>query len=150
MLFVILLPCLILVASCQILQCPHPDFLSRNVCETCRSEFQVVEFLKQKGETGIISVFGPPFSNHAPFFRPTGFEPSDPCLNRQPRTAYTCNMKNKRPYCFKVGFYCYGSHSTLTGQLNSEYIHCLDNFTWERQHQMDDFDTNRQSNPEIQ
>ena len=36
---------------------------------------QVVEYLKQKGEKRIISVFGPAYSNQSPFFRPTGFDP---------------------------------------------------------------------------
>ena len=57
---------------------------------------------------------------------------SDYCLNRQPRPAYRCIMDGKRKYCFKIGNYCYGGHSTATGALNLAYITCVDNYTYQR------------------
>lgn len=134
----------------QVLQCPHPQFRQRHVCDTCGNEFEVRDFLRGRGEQSIVEVFGPPHTNRSPLYRPIGLDPRDSCVNRQPRPAYRCNMGFRRPYCFRIGYHCYGGHSSLTGQLDSEFISCQDNYAWSRQHQMDDYETDRQSDPEVQ
>jgi len=134
----------------QLLQCPHPRFVLRHVCDSCENELQVRNYLVEAGVSGVLAVFGPPHSNNLPLFRPTGMDPRDSCVNRQPRPAYRCNINSRRPYCFRIGAYCYGGHSSLTGQLDSDFISCMDNYEWSSQHELDDYNTNRRSDPEVQ
>merc|ERR1712126_555846 len=135
------------IDSVVCIQCPHPDFLSTSICDQCRNWRQAVRFAKDAGLTGVVTVMGPPAETFPPLFRPTGPYDSDLCLNRQPRPAYRCNMDSKRPYCFKLGQDCYIWHSPVTGlphtRLRLALVNCVDDYTWSRQHQQDDYETNR-------
>merc|ERR1712098_622180 len=150
--FKMLLPLLLL---CSLLycngQCPHPQFLQKNICDHCRGWKEVLQHQISAGATGITTVLGPPVDTFPPRFRPNGPRQnsfSDLCVNRAARAAYRCNMAAKRKYCFKVSNKCYGAHSPQTGEfykvLRMALIECIDDYTWERQHTHDDFnDTNR-------
>jgi len=160
MLGILRLPCLftalalvfaIIGDTCHGLLCPHQSFAQRHVCDECHNEVEFVQHLKSTGVSEIRTMFGPaPPASHPPDFRPTGPYNSDPCVNSQARPAYRCNMRFRRPYCFKIGSFCYGLHNANNGELDSEFVWCVDNYAWERQHQMDDYNTDRQSDPEIQ
>jgi len=130
-------------------QCPHPDFIQKNICDNCHSRHQAINFAKTAGLTGMVTVLGPPSDSFPPLFRQVGPNESDFCVNRAPRAAYRCNMDSKRAYCFRLGTSCYIWHDPVTGvphkTLRLATVNCQDNFTWSRQHLLEDYDTDRSS-----
>merc|ERR1712156_333811 len=113
--------------------CPHEDFVEKNICDTCRGWKEALQHQKGLGVTGITTVFGPPVHTFPPLFRQTGVYANDYCINRQARPAYRCNMDAKRPYCFELGNLCYTWHSPQTGQmyqvLRMGLVKCVDDHT---------------------
>lgn len=87
-----------------------------NLHDNFHDSLQVLQHQVSIGAKGITAVMGPPVHSFPPLFRQNGpyskyrqschhwwfIFPSDLCINRQARPAYRCNMKAKRPYCFKV------------------------------------------------
>jgi len=154
-----------LFAGCVTAQCPHPDFLQKNICDSCHSRYQAINFANTAGLKGMVTgqsrifnlllwslvslseVLGPPLDTFPPLFRKIGPGESDFCVNRQPRAAYRCNMDSKRAYCFRLGTACYAWHDPMTGiphkTLRLATVNCQDNFAWTRQHLLEDYDTDR-------
>lgn len=130
-------------------QCPHPDFIQKNICDDCHSWHQAAYFAKTADLKGMVTVLGPPLDSYPPLFRQVGPNESDYCVNRQPRAAYRCNMDSKIPYCFRLGTSCYIWHDPATGiphkTLRLATVNCQDNFAWSRQHLLEDYDTDRSS-----
>merc|ERR1711915_328040 len=79
-------------------ECPHPTFLESHICDTCTNTKDVLRFQESIGAKGVTVVFGPPQHSFPPLFRQTGLHESEPCINRQPRAAYRCNMYAKKKY----------------------------------------------------
>ena len=105
-----------------------------NLHDNFHDSLQVLKHQVSVAAKGITAVMGPPVHSFPPLFRQNGpyskyrqfchhwwfIFPSDLCINRQARPAYRCNMKAKRPYCFKVNaieseYVCRSGVSTCLG-----------------------------------
>ena len=83
--------------------CPHPEFVSKNICDSCRGWRDVLQHQVSAGATGITAVLGPAPYTFPPLFRQNGpysrYSKCRPRLNICPPPP---------PFIFEQGYQMWG------------------------------------------